>query len=85
MHIIDDHLTVDGLVMFAKNTGECYEDFLALARADAPVFRWQQFICATVFKVWDREHASATAILRDDITEAAAQLKAYYVRHIAEF
>lgn len=71
------------IVLYATNTGSLYPTHKKLAREGATQQKWFEHVTNRVIPLYRREIEHVLAWPSDRF-DAAAQLKAYYERHIAE-
>lgn len=79
-------MTVNDLVLFAKNTGELYPNHLALAQEKQGLKYWVVHVKHRVLPAYRKAcHEPHEGMTLDSIDQVAAELQRYYERHVSEF
>lgn len=80
------YLSSQNIVLYACNTGSLYQEHLRLARSTNTDGDWIRHIQRRVLPAYRRELKEPDAqMLEGNLRVAAAELRAYYTRHVSEF
>lgn len=78
-------MTVNDLVLFARNTGSFYQDHVLMAKNHHSIGDWETHIVKNVIPIYRREcNEPYDGMSWSEIGQASEELRAYYKQHIKE-